>query len=487
MGPLEQTNETWSPLQFPSAPLSALTIPHVNAAVQSGVAGLFMRDYGYLVDHKGHSAFCLDAFQGGLIHESDLRPLVDYPNGYGLHLVTGKVVRSIESRLEFTVDTALPDAARLSGELARGYYDIAYASGIALAAAEAGLLHDTVLSPLISRGDDCGFELVNAVKDAVNNLWPIVNREQRNVDEGTVYTSLPFYTEIQGTDFVLEANERNTFYLDWPAPSQEFLEMHILLCKTLDAMSTYLVPFQTPASAFGYWGQFSYGVSESYEAVKDAITGNSKADIVEYLLEYGDTDELGWLGMMLAEEDELDPESVDHAAELLWQIDDVNRNFSYRLTYGEGADDQTRKAEMGQLLSQARESIAHGKEHSKLAQVLCDALEACIARADTHRDVESMTRGDVPLHEDLYQFENSPNRFYDCIWVLADLRHEALHNDAMDSFNANAEECAGFAVRLPLKSSELVAQVTIPIMERTNQCLALLRRIQLSLEVSPDA
>ena len=59
--------------------------------------------------------------------------------------------------------------------------------------------------------------------------------------------------------------------------------------------------------------------------------------------------------------------------------------------------------------------------------------------------------------------------------------------DALEAFNADLEEVSEVAAKLPLDSGELVSQITIPVIERTNQCLALLRRIQLCLEAEKNA
>lgn len=489
MESLAQTKQTWSSLQFPSAPLSALTIPHVSAAMQSGIASLFMRDYGYLVDHLGHSAFCLEAVKGGLVHESDLSPLVHYPNGYGLHLVTDKVVKSIESQIGFTINS-VPDAERIIAELNRVDVEISYAAGIALALAEGGLLHDSDLAPIISLGENAGYDLLKASEKAVDALMPMPLRQERVIEDGTVYINTPFDVSIHGTDLYLSACERNVFYLEWPEFLDVNLEIHILLSMTLGAMSTYLAPFHTPSSAFGLWGQYSHGVSECYEGFCEEIAGKTRDEIVEFFLERDDVvGELEWLGVEQDDDGGPEIDSLINAASMLWQIADVEENFKYSLTYGQGIDDQFPKTEMSELLSQGKELIAKGGRHAKLAEVLCDALEACIARFDTHQNIDQMLIGDSGTDSaDPYQeFENSPNRFYDCIWVLAGRRHHELHLDALEAFNADVDECSHLAVQLPLSSGELVAQVTIPIMERTNQCLSLLRQIQLSLEVTPDA
>lgn len=488
MESLAEIKQTWSPLQFPSAPLSALTIPKVTAAVQRGISAIFMRERGYLVDHQGHSAMCLEALEGGLLNDSDLSPLEHYPNGYGLHLVTKKLVKGIESRIAFTRDGALPDASRLDYELSRELVDITYASGIALAVAEAGLLHDSVLAPIISLGSDCGYDLLNAAKSALDTLWPEAQRQSRNVSEGKVYTYSPFSVTISGNELHLDALDRNCFYLSWPELTQDFLEMHILLSKTLDAMSTYIMPFHTPASAFGCWGQYSFAVSESYEGVKDEITGKSQKEILEYLTQLEDHSDLGWLAEDLEPDtdDDSETDAFERVAASLWQMDDVERNFKYRLA--PGVDDDSRKAELSDLLCQAQEISVSDNKHSALAGVLVDALDACLRRVDGHTAIDSLipSNGDED-DEDSGGYETSPNRFFDCVWVLADERHERLHVDAVQSLNVEVEEYGPGSAVLPLSSGELVAQVTIPIMERTNECLALLRRIQLSLEEPTNA
>lgn len=453
MESLAEIKQTWSPLQFPSAPLSVLTIPKVTAAVQSGISAIFMRERGYLVDHQGHSAMCLEALRGGLLHDSDLSPLEHYPNGYGLHLVTKKLVKGIESKIEFTREGALPDASRLVYELARESVDITYASGIALSVAEAGLLHDSVLAPIISRGADCGYDLLNATKDALDSLWPEAQRQCRNVSKGEVFTHTPFHATINGSELHLEAYDRNCFYLEWPELTQEFLEMHILLSKTLDAMSTYIMPFHTPASAFGYWGQYSFAISESYEGVKDDITGKSQQEIFDYLIQLEDHSALGWLAEDLEPDadDDSETDAFERVAASLWQMDDVERNFKYRLAHGAG--DDLGKAELSELLCQAQEISVSDNKHSALAMVLVDALEACLTRFDGHTAIDSL----IPSHgdegdEDSGGYETSPNRFFDCVWVLADERHERLHVDAVQSLNVEVEEYGPGSAVLPLSS-----------------------------------
>lgn len=480
--------QAWSPLQFGRASLTPNTIPQAHTAVQAGIASLFMRDYGYLVDFKAHSALCLEALQGGLIRDTDLKTIAESPNGYGLHLVTNQVVNIIGAKVQFLSSEIVQDAAQLATNLSRPMTDIKYAAGVALAVAEAGLLHDSALAPIMERGSDCGFELLSATEEALDTLWPAAQRESRNVKDGEVYTDTPFETHLHGTNFYLSAYERNCFYLEWPAITQENLEVHIFLCKTLDAMSNYLVPFHTPASAYGFGGQYSYGPSELFEALGDQVAGLNQEAITEVLLATEDISELGMLGMALEESGEDEGEAAHQIAGLLWEIADIEKNYSFRLAYDENTSDQSRKVEMSELQAQLRDVIAKGTPHSGLCKVLSDALDACIARADSHRTVSEMiSSASEESADEGAGYEESPNRFFDCIWVIADGRHDLILQDALEAFNADLEEVSEVAAKLPLNSGELVSQITIPVIERTNQCLALLRRIQLCLEAEKNA
>lgn len=481
MEPHAQPQQTWSPLQFRSASLTPLTIPTANQAVRDGLGELFMRDSGHLVDFKAHSVLCVEALNGGLIQNADLEPLSERADGYALYMVTNRVVKAIESRVRFKAAHLVSDVDAKVQQLARPFADIKYASGIALAVAEAGLLHDSVLAPIIANGPDCGIELLEAAQTALDELWPAPQREERVKEGSKVYTYIPFHTVIDGGFFYFTACERNVFNFNWPEITDETLEVHILLCKTLDAMSTYMIPFHMPCSAIGPSAQYSFNASETYEEFRKDIVGRSKDEVISFLRGVENFDGQDWLGMELSESD--DDETLERVADLLLEMADIETNFTYLLS--RDGDDRVRKAEMFDLRAQLKDLItAADAPYAELYKVLDDALASCIELVDTHKSISELL-GDYAdaQGDDNYGFgyENSPDRFFNCIWVLASGRHNRAEIDGLEAFNAEMQECEAI-VKLPLESGEVVARVTIPIIERTNQCLALLRRIELSLE-----
>jgi len=479
--PHVQPQQAWSPFQFARPTLTTLTIPDAHPAIRAGINSQFMLEHGHEIDFRSHSALCIEALKGGLIQQSDLAPLIDAGDGYGLHLVTNRVLRAVESKVAFRVTEAITDPARMVAELAQPFVDITEAATVALAVTEAGLMSATSLRPILAKGPECGFDLQKATVAALDQLWPAINRQERIVDKGNVYTYEPFDTFLSGSHFYLQACERNRFYLNWPEITPDFLEIHILLCKTLDAMSHYLVPFHTPASAYGHWGQYSYGPSEGYDEFKERIQGRSREEISEILREEP-TEDCEWLEMMLAEHG--DDES-SYIAEIMWQMDDINRNFTYMV--GRGSSAEVRLAEIESLKRQARASGNKITQYRTLCDTLHDALEICSKQVDSHQEIASMVHIERDEDSDYESYERSPDRFFNCVWVMADERHEALARDALDSFNADLHEVSDVHVRLPLGTVQDISSITVPVLNRTNTCMALLKRIQLSLEDPNDA
>ena len=137
-----------------------------------------------------------------------------------------------------------------------------------------------------------------------------------------------------------------------------------------------------------------------------------------------------------------------------------------------------RERDIKQLLVELQDSLSGPVKYEPLLQVLKDALELCL---------QENAIGD---HFDEYNHVGSAEsgcRFFDTVWVEVRDRFPCLSEEALDWFNANAQDCADICVGLPIDSAEVLAQTTIPIIERTKRCFALLRRIQLSLEVISNA
>lgn len=482
MESIAQAKHTGNTFRFGRAPLSPFTLPTISTAVQAQIAHTFMRDEGFMVDFKAHSMFCMEAFKGGLLQEDDLLPLTRYPHGYGLHLVTAEAVKRASSKVFFNPSEVVP--AKVAADLSRKEVDIGYASKLALVCHEAGLLHDSVLGPIIEIGPDCGDDLVKASTASLDALFPRSDRLDQFFDARTQqWVDYEFlYTSLQGEELFLCADGLTRFKLNLPSIEGEFVEINTLLFKTLDAMTHFMVPFHTPSSAFGNGGQYLWSLSEVYDSLKEHVETKSRDELIQYLtdLDYSTLDcEIEYLGLDVSSEEGPCSESIERAAEMLLQAADIGKNFSFRLDYSDGTTDETRKAEMVELRSQAKDVIAKDTPYSALLEVLVCALSACIDNADTNFNIYSLDLKSSAEDGGVSAFE--------CLWVTVEGKHEHLDEEACSAFDSYAQECSDLYFGLPVSSAELVAQVTGPIMTRTQQCVSLLRRIQRSLEASPNA
>lgn len=456
-----------------------MTVPLVSEAVQDLVAHDFMANKGYLVDFVGHSAFCLEAHKGGLLHESDLNQLSRYPNGYGLHLTTTRAVNRSAARVDINLEQAAPDAAARAYSLAQPMVDVPFAANLTLACIELGLLHESVVAPLVAHGPDCGYELLSHCNDSLGALLP---KQQRLslVSEDDAEAHVVLGTSIAGQTFRIESTGMSVFYLNLPETIEgDFIEVNVLLFKTLDALSHYGVPFHTPASWMGKDGVYTYSLGEVYDGLKERIQTYTREELFDYLMDM-DCDEAPFETYALGMEGEgpHDEETVDRACDLLRDIAELETQFSFRLDYSQGSTEAGRKVEMQAMRSQVQELIDNGSAHHRLLVALANALETCIDLADHHFFIGGQ------------QFEGSDSDgigLFETILVVVENRMCALFDEAEQGFNCNAENCAEMYLALPLDSREVVAQTTVPIIKRTQQCLAHLRQIQLSLEVTPNA
>lgn len=457
-----------------------MTLPLISDAVQDFVARSFMDTQGHTVDMVGHSAFSLEAYKGGLLQESDLNQITLYPNGYGLHLVTSKAVHRSAGRLDITLENAVPDAAARSYKLAKQLVDVPFAANLALSCIEEGLLHESDIAPLVAQGPDCGIDLLSAAEEALGALLPDDQRMSRSVVGDEVYTDCVLGTSIVGDHFHIDGWSMNFFHLNLPELIEgAFVEVNVLLFKTLDALSHYGVPFHTPASYMGKDGVYSHHIGEAYEVLKDRIQTSTREEFVEFLTDLNcDEVEFEMYQFGMEGEGPHDEDTVERACALLMDMHELETTFSFRLDYSEGTTEDSRKSEMQALLFQARELIGNGSDYERLLVALSDSLETCIELADHH----------FPLHGQRFPgSEDEGIGLFETILVVAEDRMTQLFEEAEEGYNSCAENCGHMYIGLPLESREVVAQVTIPIIKRTNQCLAHLRQIQLSLEVTPHA
>lgn len=457
-----------------------MTPPRISEAVEDYIANTFMRDKGYMVDMESHSAFCLAAYEGGLLHDSDLQQLSVYPNGYGLNVITRRAAARAAALLDIIPTQAVPDADRRVRDMAKTAIDVPFVASLSLTCIEQGLLQVSEIAPLLEQGPECGHDLLKAADKALGTLLPMDQRMSRQVFIDGVESEEVIGMSIVGQELHLESWDMNVFRLSLPKVIDDaFLDVNILLFKVLDALSHFGVPFHTPASWMGKDGVYTHHIGEAYEALKERIDTSTREELADYLTDLN-CDEVGFETFAFGMEGEgpHDEETIEQACNLLIDMHELETSFNYRLTYGPDTSEATRKAEMEAMLFQTREIIANGSAYERLLLAIAGAFETCIELVDDHFSIYSQ------------QFPGSEEEgigFYETVVVLVEDRMMELFEESERGFNSCAENCGSIHVRLPLESQEVVAQTTIPIIKRTQQCLAHLRQIQLSLEVTPNA
>ncbi|HCL4130958.1 TPA: hypothetical protein N2C61_002044 [Pseudomonas aeruginosa] len=460
--------------KFPIPPLSPLNPPRISEAVRDSLAEVFMRNTGYLVDFTHHGAFCLEAERGGHLSPDDLSLLSLYPNGYGLYQLVDLAVGRVGSGLRLNLKQMLSDDQRklMSEHLSAQHVEVGYASTIALACADAGLLTEDMLAPVVANVRDSGEDLLRLAHKSLDALIPEELRLEPSLDEDETYEVIG--TAIHGEHLYLVAHDRLVFSLNFPELTSDFLPIHIILVKTLDLMSRHLVPFNTPACAMGYGSLYCCAVDEAYQGLEEVVDMSNPMAIANYL-ETTPSEKIPCETEMIGLFDEGDgftEEGINHAVQMLSEMHELRTNFGYSVR---SADEPH---EVPALLLQAQELVDHGSEHRALLAVLIEALELC------------QRNREAGYYFDESNFQGSEDvglRFFDCIWVEVNDKFPNLTCEALDYFNSYAQECAEICVGLPIGSAELLAQDTLRIMERTRQCLDLLKRIQSSLEASPNA
>jgi hypothetical protein len=322
--------------------------------------------------------------------------------------------------------------------------------------------------------------LLKAADKALGSLLPMDQRMSRQVFIDGVESEEVIGMSIVGQELHLESWDMNVFRLSLPKVIDDaFLDVNILLFKVLDALSHFGVPFHTPASWMGKDGVYTHHIGEAYEALKERIQTSTRDELADYLTDLN-CDEVGFETFAFGMEGEgpHDEETIEHACNLLIDMHELETTFNYRLSYGPDTTEATRKAEMEAMLFQTREIIANGSAYERLLLAIASAFETCIELVNHHFSIYSQ------------QFPGSEEEgigFYETVVVLIEDRMMELFEESERGFNSCAENCGSIHVRLPLESQEVVAQTTIPIIKRTQQCLAHLRQIQLSLEETPNA
>ncbi|MGP0171045.1 hypothetical protein ACSVIJ_04105 [Pseudomonas sp. NCHU5208] len=433
-----------------------------------------MSNSGYRVDFTNHGAFCLEAERGGYLSADDLSLLNLYPNGYGLYQLVDLAVERVGSSLQLNLGQMLTEDQQklLSKHLSSKHIEVGYASTIALACAEAGLLNEAQLAPVVANVRDSGEDLLRLAHESLDALIPEDLRLEPSLSDDETYEVIG--TAIHGEHLYLVATDRMVINLKFPELTSDFLPIHIILVKTLDLMSRHLVPFNTPASAMGYGSLYCCAIDEAYQGMENVVDMSNPMAIANYL-ETTPSENFPFEAEMIGlfdEGDGLTEEAINHAVYTLSEMHELRTDFGYSVA---NADEPH---EVPALILQAKEIRDHGSEHRELLEVLIEALELCKRNRD---EGYYFDESNFPGSEDVGL------RFFDCIWVEVDEKFPNLSCEALDYFNSYAQECAEVCVGLPIGNAEVLAQDTLKIMDRTRQCLDLLTRIQSSLKAAPHA
>lgn len=447
--------------QFQPAALSALTLPQVSSAMREAVSGAFDAEFAHLVDHSRHSAFCLDAYEGGFIGDQELDWLTAFPNAYGLHQVTQHVVEAIESSISFKKSRLIPGVKRRMQILATPVYELQPAAQTTVACIEAGLFTADSVQSLVDLGPDCAYHLMKRVE---SSLVDLVSADAPEVKEW-------LSVEMQGESLSLSPSYANRFELALPYEVREdFREVEVFLFKALDAMTTYLVHFHTPSTFMGVYSYDAHGVADAYGEIKDRVATSTFEELVRYLMETPAAELPFESWHWDFENDEPDEGCAEHFASLLMEMHQLTSRTHFILSTGE---DAKHDIEIQELIDQVQDSINAGSPYSAVLEVIKDAFEVCLTYAKTgdraigERELEGSAEDGVGVFE--------------AILVLVKDQFQMLEEEACSSFDDRANCVGDICLMLPLEASVLPLQ-TIPILSKTKQCISLLTRITQTIE-----
>ncbi|KAI3488587.1 hypothetical protein L1887_47352 [Cichorium endivia] len=259
--------------RLPPAALTPLSLPNVGPVMRDAQAKLFSRDYAGVVDHQAHSMLCREALEAGLVAESSIEWLRQYPNSYGLHRLTGEVVQRLGASFAINDEGLFPQRASLLNRLNTPYVDPVATASYAIGAVEAGLIGLDALAPHVEAGPDGAGRIMAELERS------LISRVKVPTAVEDAYTF-----GIQGTaHFILESSCFASFSVQAPAS----LELRVLLFKTLDA-TRHLLPFHTPMTFLGPHSYLNHGLSEAFEELSPRLATHSREELCAFLLDdYG--------------------------------------------------------------------------------------------------------------------------------------------------------------------------------------------------------
>lgn len=436
--------------RLPPASLTPFSLPSVASAMRDAHAQLFNYDGAEVVDHQGHSMLCREALQAGLVGDSAIEWLRQYPNNYGLHRLTGEVVRSLGASFLISDEGLFPQRASLLNRLNTPYVDPVETASYAIAAIDAGLVGLDALVPHIEAGPDgAGRIMVELERSLISRV-----KLPADVEDA-------FSFGIQDGHFILESCCFATFTVQAPAS----LELRVLLFKTLDAMTRHLLPFHTPMTFLGQFSYFNHGLSEAFEELAPRLATHTREELCAFLLDDSVEHE-----EYIAEYfycNGQDEDAVNTLIDSVYEMDELKQLAGAALSQGD-------RTEILELYEQARQISERDDEHRTLVQVLLEALHHCL-----EQDASESLKGFHP--SDFPGTASDGVTLFESILVRLTRDFPNLEQSSNDGFDGIVGGSGFPAIGLPLNPEQL-RSVTLPVLDALSLTLGLLQRIADALE-----
>lgn len=441
--------------RLPIATLTPLSLPNVGPAMREAQALLFSLDNAGVVDHQGHSMLCREALEAGLIDESSIEWLRQYPNSYGLHRLTGEVVQCLGASFAIRDEGLFPQRTSLLNRLNTPNVDPVETASYAIAAVEAGLVGIDALAPHIESGPDGAGRVMSELERS------LVGRVKlpKSVEDAYSFG-------VQDGHFILESSSFARFEIQAPAS----LEMRVLLFKTLDAMTRHLLPFHTPMTFLGPHSYFNHGLSEAYEELAPHLATHSREEVFTSLLddsvEHGD-----YIAEYLYCHGQ-DEDSVNSLLDAIHEMDELKQIAGATLGQGD-------RLEIEELSDQARQICERDDAHAPLVRVLREALQHCLDQ-DEKGSLKEFHPSEFPgtAGDGVSLFES--------ILVCLTRDFPNLEQSSYDGFDGIVGGTGFPAIGLPLSPDQL-RTVTLPVLDTLSLTLGLLQRIADALEECGNA
>ena len=447
--------------QFPSAPLTALSLPSIDEAMLEAHRTLFERNYGYLVEPKRHSQFCLSSYRGGLLSDADIAQFGQSQRPYYLHQLTQTAVARIGQRFSISGKGLFEDKRRLETVLSKASVDKALTAEVAIGLVKAGALKADALHGLVSRGAYTAPLVAEMCSAALQS-----------------YCSTKAYSAFfTGKELIVESYEPTYFDFDLDnVPLDELNEFSVLMQKTFDAISEFVFPLHTPASTVGNNSYFSVPLDDAVSGLGDITNDHSLEGIKKYLQM---TPQHRWpfeaeiFGLCEDEDGDVDDESLDRLAQLISEAFLARKEYSYTL---QGDSDEQKVAEVKALIGQARELSASTKLTAKAYAVLVDLLSLALEYAGLP----------ISYRDGLVESECEGFGFFETFMIRMDeSRLSGPYAEAYEYIDAEVNGC-GIQPLIFECDRDVVARSVVPTMDAMKRVFTLLETLSSTVEALND-